>query len=198
MPTRFLLPIFAPAVLFAQLGHGSLDTALKALRTDTVLVAPMRKVVDPIHWSPDSKAIGIKLDGKWVRVDLDALQLKRFRWRNDQDIAAPRALPDYPQLAETERIEWPSSEEEGSRGIGFRSGVVIELVDVLPTGVAMRIKMPDGRAIERWRTSLETCEALTPSPDGKWIAFLCERHGVAVMRVPEAPPPVKSPLIRRD
>lgn len=188
-----VVSLLAGTLLCAQFSHGNLEANLVALGCDTVLVAPKQKVVDPIHWSPDSKSIGIKIGGKWVRVDLDKLMLKRFKWRNNQDVAAPKGIPDYPELADTERLGWVYGEEEGARAVTFRNGIRVELVEELPTGSAMWITRPGGSSYLRWRTTQEDCQALSPSPDGLWVAYLCEIHGVAVMRVP-VPPKLPKPL----
>lgn len=187
-----LVSLLAGTQLCAQFSQGTLEANLIALGCDTVLVAPKQKVVDPIHWSPDSKAIGIKLGGKWVRVDLDKLLLKRFKWRNNKDIAGPSGPVDFPELADTERLGWVYGEEEGSRSITFWNGVKIELAEVLPVGAALHVTLPDGRTQQRWRTIQEDCQGLSPSPNGLWVAYLCGLHGVAVMRVPVPPKLPKS------
>lgn len=192
MRNMSLVSLLAGTLLCAQLSHGTLEANLVALGCDTVLVAPKQKVVDPIHWSPDSKAIGIKLADKWVRVDLDQLVLKRLKWRDNQDVAAPTGRPVFLPLAETDRLGWVYGEEEGSRSITFWNGVKVELAEVLPKGAALQVTLPDGRTQQRWRTIQEDCQALSPSPNGLWVAYLCGVHGVAVMRVPVPPKLPKS------
>jgi len=185
IPT-LLLPLTG-ALLCAQFSHGTLEANLAALGCDTVLVAPKQRVVDPIHWSPDSKAIGVKIDGKWVRIDLDRLLLKRLKWRDNQDVAAPTGKPEFAPLAEPERVSWIAADEEGARSVTFFNGVKVELAEVLPVGAALQLTYPDGQTRVRWRTTQEDCTALTPSPNGLWVAYLCGIHGVAVMRVPVPP-----------
>ncbi len=182
-----LVSLLVGTQLCAQFTQGTLEANLVALGCDTVLVAPKQRVVDPIHWSPDSKAIGIKLGAKWVRVDLDRLLLKRLKWRNNQDVAAPSGRSEFPPLADTERLGWVYGEEEGSRSITFWNGVKVELAEVLPKGASLQVTLPDGRTQQRWRTIQEDCQALSPSPNGLWVAYLCGLHGVAVMRVPVPP-----------
>jgi hypothetical protein len=185
----FATLLCGPALL-AQFNPGSLEASLSALNCHTVLLAPKETVVDPIHWSPDSKSLAFKLNGTWLRCDLDQLQLKRYKWRNNQDVAGPRVQAIYPPMAAAELKEWASCSQEESRGVKVLGGPALQLLQQDGGSVTFRITFQDGKVTDLWTTNQEDCQALCLSPDQKWVAFLCSTHGVAVMKVPFAPAPL--------
>jgi hypothetical protein len=176
--------VFFATALLAQYAPGNLETALGEMKCHTVLLAPMQKIVDPPRWSPDSKSIAFKLDGKWVRCDLDKLQVKRFKWRNNQDVAAPQGIPAYAPIPDEVWKAWSFCPEEVSRAVKVLGGPQIDLLADSNGGVSLRFTHQGGQVQETWTTRMEDCQALCLSPDQKWVAFLCGSHGIAVMRVP--------------
>jgi hypothetical protein len=41
----------------------------------------------------------------------------------------------------------------------------------------------DGETIYEWRTGVENCHSLVPSPTEEYVAFVCELNGVIVMKL---------------
>ncbi len=175
--------LLGPAAL-AQFTQGSFEANLLALKCDTALVLRSNAIRDPIGWTLDGKALAVKVDGRYMRIDLDPLVLKRFKWRNDLDIAGPVGRPGMVPMADAERRSCIYGAEDDSRLLVTRRGVKIELEPQLEGGVILKITPKGGVEREIWRTTLEDCQGLAPSPDHRWVAFICGRHGVVVMKLP--------------
>lgn len=184
MRLRTSLALLAGPVLMAQLTHGSFEKNLEALKCHSVLLFKSEEIRDPIHWSLDGKAIGVKVAGRWVRIDLDGLILKRFKWRNDLDIAAPTTLPVMKDLPDDVRKSWLPAIEDDSRRVRTRTGTILELEPLDKGGVSFRITPSDGRTREIWRTSIEDCQGFVLSPDHRWVAYICGKHGVVLTKLP--------------
>lgn len=176
------------SVAFAQLSHGSFEANLKALKCDTALILKSNAIRDPIGWTLDGKSVVVKVDGIYQRIDLDGLVLKRFKWRNDLDIAGTVTKPLMTPLTEAQRKTAIYAVEDDARLLVTRRGVRIALEELMEGGVALKVTPKGGAEREIWRTSLEDCQGLVPSPNHQWVAFICGRHGVVVMKVPETLP----------
>lgn len=180
-----LLALLSAPALLAQFSQGSFEKNLQALKCDTAFIVKSPTIRDPIHWSPDGKEIGIKLEGRWVSIALDSLVLKRYKWRDNLDIAGPIGLPELKPLDSRQRAGWISAEEEHSRKIRTNTGTRIEFAYVEDGAVALRVSWPDGMARDLWRTKIEDCGGLVLSPDHRWVAYIAGINGIIVMKVPE-------------
>lgn len=175
--------LMAPMVM-AQFNAVNLEQNLKAIECDSVLVVKSDAIRDPIHWSPDSKSIGVKLDGAWVAIELDSLMLKRFKWRNHQNIAMVTSKKAPSPLSPWAVANWTSAVEEQSRRVRTLSGTVIEFVFLDDGSLSLRVTQGLGPSREIWQTRGEDCQGLVLSPDQRWVAFICGLHGAVVMKVP--------------
>lgn len=180
-----MLALLCTPGLFAQLSQGSFEKNLAALNCDTAFIVKSPAIRHPIHWSPDGKELGVKVDGRWVRIALDALVLKRYKWRDNQDIAGPIGLPELKPLDDRTRAGWFSAEEEHSKKIRCNNGVRIEFTYAEDAALALRVSWPDGMARDLWRTKLEDCGGLVLSPDHRWVAYIGSVSGVIVLKVPQ-------------
>lgn len=179
--------LLGPAAM-AQLSHGGFEANLQALKCDTALVLRSNAIRDPIGWTLDGKSLVVKVDGIYQRIDLDSLVLKRFKWRNELDIAGTVTKPLMTPATEEQRKTAIYAVEDNSRLLTTRRGVRIALEELMEGGVALKVTPKGGTEREIWRTSLEDCQGLAPSPNHRWVAFICGRHGVVVMKLPEALP----------
>lgn len=175
--------LFAPTAM-AQFTGANLEQNLRAIDCDTVVVVKSNAIRDPIHWSPDSKSIGVKVEGNWVSINLDKLMLKRFKWRNELNVATPAGKPEYVPLPSQVRATWKSATEEESTKLRNNMGTIIEFAQLKEGGVALLVTPLNGTRKEIWRTNLEDCQGLVLSPDHHWVAFICGVHGAVVMKVP--------------
>lgn len=180
-----ILALLCAPALLAQFSQGSFEKNLEALKCDSAFIVKSSEIRHPIHWSPDGRELGIKVDGRWVRIALDTLVLKRYKWRDNQDIAGPVGLPDGKPLGDRERAAWVSAEEEHSRKIRTNTGVRIEFAPLEDGALALRVSWPDGMARDLWRTRIEDCQGLVLSPDHRWVAYIGSLNGVIVMKVPQ-------------
>ena len=185
MVRRACLALFGAAALFAQFTAGSFEKNLEALKCDTALILKSAAIRDPLNWSPDGKLLGVKVDGRWVSIDLDTLVFKRMKWRNDLDIAGPVRAPLLQPLGDKERKAWISADEEHARKIVSNKGVRLDFPYEDDGAVSLRVSFPDGRSRILWTTRIEDCQGFVLSPDHRFVAYIAGLQGVIVMKVPD-------------
>jgi hypothetical protein len=87
-------------------------------------------------------------------------------------------------MTDSERLSCIYGVEDDSRLLVTRRGVKVEFEQQMEGGVVLKVTPKGGVEREVWRTSLEDCQGLAPSPDHRWVAFICGLHGVVVMKLP--------------
>jgi hypothetical protein len=185
MIRRAFISFCGAAALFAQFSAGSFEKNLEALKCDTAVIVKSAEIRDPIHWSPDGKSLGVKVRGRWVRIDLDTVVFKRLKWRNDLDIAGPVREPLMLPLEDRERKSWISADEEHARKIVTNRGIRIDFPYEDDGAVALRVSFPNGGSRILWTTRIEDCQGLVLSPDHRFVAYIAGLQGVIVMKVPQ-------------
>jgi hypothetical protein len=130
-------------------------------------------------WSPDGRYLAAKVDGKWIGVEPDSLELARGVWHGQHPIASVASVnPTVPLSAATVR-EWGKDAHLDPRSVTTRAGTRLELrQDDLGTQFVVTRKSASPET--RWTTSAENCHGLALSPDERYVAFICEQNGVIV------------------
>jgi len=142
---------------------------------------------DPIHWSPDSKSVGVKVRGEWVGINLDSLMLKRFKWRDNRNVATAVGTPNYTPLTKKVRDEWAAAVEEESTLVRTAAGTTVEFIPLGGAegkGVILVVARADDNSQEIWRTRTKGCKGLMLSPNQRWVTFICRINGAVVMTLP--------------
>lgn len=179
-----LSSLLATTAAMAQFHAGNLEQNLKAIDCDTLVVVQSDAIRDSLYWSPDSKSLGVKVDGKWVGINLDTLMVKGYKWRDGQNVAKPIGKPAYVPLTDEVRNEWKVAIQEESMQVRTKSGTLVELRNPEPGWVVLLVTTKAGGTREVWRTRKEDCTGLVVSPDEKWVAYIAGVHGAVVMRLP--------------
>ena len=177
---RFLLlglSVIVGLACVAQVSQSLLAEYVK-LQIHTALVVPSTGIDDSPLWSPDSRFLGVNIQGRWSQIDTTQLTLKAAVWHKLRIgiVSSQIAIsPLDPGLI----VEWTRATRSDSTVVADDSGTKIEFVRKnLGTSLVVTQKGRKARAL--WRSDLESCKELALSPNGQWVAFICEENGVFI------------------
>lgn len=161
-------------------------TQYDKLRVHTALLAPSSGVDEMPLWSPDSKVLAVNVEGKWYQIDTENVLLDRADWHKKHigRIGSRHAISPL----DTANIErWQKATLSNSTAIVDRAGNKFEFVRKdLRTRFVVTAK--GRKPVLLWTSYAENCGELSLSPDGHWIAFICEQNGVLVTSVDRVVP----------
>lgn len=143
------------------------------------LMIASEAVDGPPVWAPDGRYLAASVDGKWIGVEPDSVELVRGVWHGGEPIGTVASVNARVPLNTSTVEEWRRHSRSDPRAITTRGGTRLELrrsgagteFVVTPVGSAAKI---------RWTTSSESCHGLALSPDDRFVAFVCEQNGVIV------------------
>jgi Tol biopolymer transport system component len=130
-------------------------------------------------WSPDGRYLAANVDGKWIRIEIDALALEEATWRGGRPVGLVRSKANGSSIEESTVRDWERHARFGPRVVTTRSGTTIELREEdLATRFVITSKGSQPETL--WTSSMENCHSLALSPDDRYVAFICELNGVIV------------------
>jgi hypothetical protein len=177
---RVALVVFTVGVCLAQV-TAPLLIEYDRLKVNTALLAPSSGVDESPLWSPDSKRVGVNVEGKWYQIDTTRVQLQPADWHH-QRIGRVASGEAVSQLDPSEVTAWQKVTRTDSTAIVDNSGDKLEFVRKdLRTALVVTAK--GRKPLQLWKSDLENCGDLSLSPDGQWVAFTCEENGVFVMNL---------------
>jgi hypothetical protein len=161
----------------------SLDEEMTRLKVSTALVLPSERIVHLPVWSPESDQIASMVGKRWYRVNLKQVALTEFDWKNQK--VGQVSIKESVALASTiEMRRWQqalASLQENQKIVTTKNGLKLELrkegtiTSFIATKTAQKPRII-------WSVE-ETCEALTLSPDEKYVAFVGETSGVFIVNL---------------
>lgn len=167
---------------FSQKDMTVLEKAMKKLKVETVLVANVEGIDEYPLWSPGSDFVACYIFGDWYKFDLNKMKLATGDW-HDQVIGimnnakAASVIKDSTELKPFLAVS-PFNERE----VTTKRGTKIELRynnDFTVSLVVTKNRIPT----VLWTSEGENCHSPTLSPDGKFVAYICEMNGLMVMRI---------------
>lgn len=167
---------------FSQKGMTVLEKTMKKLKVETVLVANVEGIDEYPLWSPGSDFVACYIFGDWYKFDLNKMKLATGDW-HDQVIGimnnakAASVIKDSTELKPFLAVS-PFNERE----VTTKRGTKIELRynnDFTVSLVLTKNRIPT----VLWTSEGENCHSLTLSPDGKFVAYICEMNGLMIMRI---------------
>ena len=179
-----LLKVFLSVALTASCS-GQITNSLLAeydkLKIHTALVAPSSGVDESPLWSPDSRFLGVNVQGRWYQVDTVKVELQPATW-HEQRIGRISSGGAISPLDEAQLGVWRKATRSDSTALVDDAGNKYEFVrKTLRTSFVV---IPKGRkALSLWTSGGENCGELSLSPNGRWLAFICEENGVLVTNV---------------
>ncbi len=175
--------VVALSTAFAQTSTPhSLTGELAALHLQTALLFPSQGVDEFPVWSPDSRYLAANVQGKWFKLEISTVQLQEAKWHG-KPIGVVKTNQKFAQATDAEIAEWLKAAKE-QRSVVSSSGITVELSQhELSTSLVLS-RGKDRKTL--WKTDLENCGGLQLSPDGRYVAFICETNGVFAMDVDAA------------
>jgi hypothetical protein len=161
----------------------SLDEEMARLKVSTALVLPSERIVHLPVWSPESDQVASMIGKRWYSVNLRKVVLTEFDWKNQK--AGQVSARESVELASTiEMRKWQealASVQENQKIVTTKNGVKLELRKEGTSTSFIATKIAQNPRVI-WSVE-ENCEALTLSPDEKYVAFVGETSGVFVVNL---------------
>lgn len=177
----FLTPLLV-IVAFAQAGS-PLGTEMTRLNVHTVLLVPSQVVDEFPVWSPDSRFLAVNIEGKWFKLDTTKVELREANWHG-QRIGTVVTEPTLEPMTDEKAAEWRKQVRHGDSNVTGKSGVRAEMQH---HELSSSLVVSQGRnSSVIWKSEMENCGALSLSPSGSYLAYICETNGVLVMEIERA------------
>ena len=156
----------------------SLTSELATLHAKTALLFPSQAVDEFPVWSPDSRYLAANVQGKWFKLEISTVQLEEAKWHG-KSIGIVKNQK-FAQATDAEIAEWMKGARE-QQSVVSKSGITVEFSQ---RELSTSLVLSRGKNRKTlWKTGLENCGGLQLSPDGLYVAFICETNGVFAMDV---------------
>jgi len=159
--------------------RGDLSAAMGSLKVNTALIFPSQAIDDSPLWSADSQYLAGNVQGKWYKVQIDSIQLKPARW-HEHPIGVIADGKELEESTEDEVKSWAVK----TNGAAQKPGIT---ASIKQDGLSSALVLTNGkRKRTLWRSDLEACGGLTQSPDGRFVAYICETNVIFVTELSSA------------
>lgn len=177
-----VLLLIVSSFSFSQKDATALEKAMKKLKVETVLVANVEGIDEYPLWSPKSDFVACYIFGDWHKFNLNEMKLTTGDWHNQtigimNNAKAVSIIKDSSELKPFLAVS-PFNERE----VTTKKGTKIELRYNNDFTVSLVVTKARETMV-LWTSDGENCHSLTLSPDGKFVAYLCELNGLMVMKV---------------
>jgi hypothetical protein len=177
----FLTPLLV-IVAFAQAGN-LLGTEMTRLNVNTVLLVASQAVDEFPVWSPDSRFLAVNIEGKLFKLDAAKVELREANWHG-QRIGTVANKPTLEPMTDETAAEWSKHVRHGDSNVTGKSGVRAEMQHHERSSSLVVSQRSHSSVI--WKSEMENCGALSLSPSGSYLAYICETNGVLVMDIERA------------
>jgi hypothetical protein len=157
-----------------------LESEMTRVGAHTALLVPSQSVDEFPVWSPDSLFLGVNIEGKWFKLDTRNARLQEAKW-HEQRIGVVAGKPELMPISSEEAAEWGECGKHGDKNVSGKSGFRAE---IQRRELSSSLVLSQGqRTTVIWKSDMENCGALSLSPNGSYLAYICELNGVFVMDV---------------
>jgi hypothetical protein len=178
MKNRWSFVVFLLVAASLAQGGSGLSEEMAKLHVQTALVVPSQAIDEFPIWSADSRFLAANIEGKWFKIDTSKLQLKEATWVG-QRVGALARKPELEPMSKEEAERWAKQAQHGESVVTGKSGMRAE---IQRNSLSASLVLSQGtRTSVIWRTDMENCGELSLSPNGAFLAYICESNGVLVM-----------------
>ena len=175
---KLTLILLIPLLVAHPQTGDSLRNEMAKLHVHTVLLVPSQAIDEFPVWSPDSQFIGANIQGKWFKFDTTKIQLHEATWHG-QRIGVVSSKPKLEQMTSEDAAKWAELGRHGDSEVSAKPGVRAEIKhDELSSSLVI---YHGSRTSVIWKSDLENCGALSLSPSGSYLAYICQTNGLLVM-----------------
>jgi Tol biopolymer transport system component len=128
------------------------------------------------HWSGDSSKLAFNIQGEWQELKLASLILGKADWAG-QTIGYVTDAVVANEISEDMLSSYIANSDPSASEVKLSDGTKVSMAGV-ELGTSLTIH-PVGSKLETvFQTHMDNCFAPTPSPDGKFVAFICDGAGL--------------------
>ena len=160
----------------------NLSSEIKRIKTETVLIVNSQAIDEYPLWSPNSDFIACNIEGKWYKFPLTKIKLDEAKWRG-QTIGVLANKDRYLALTKSEQKRFEKVSKLNTRKATTKDGTTIELRETGGLSVSLIVTKKGEKPKTLWTSGGENCHSLVLSPDGQFVAYLCEMNGLLVMKI---------------
>ena len=160
----------------------TLSTEMTRLKTETVLIVNSQAIDEYPLWSPNSDYVACNIEGKWYKFRMTKIELEEAKWRG-QSIGILTTKDAYSPLTDTEQKQFEKVSKFNPRKVTTNDGTKIELKETGDMSISLVVTKKRENSKTLWTSGGENCHSLVLSPDGQFVAYLCEMNGLLVMKV---------------
>lgn len=158
----------------------SLESEMTRVHVQTALLVPSQAVDEFPVWSPDSNFLALNIEGKWFKLDTRNARLQEAKWHK-QRIGIIAGKPELVPISSEEVAEWAKRVQHGDSEVKSDEGFKAEMQrGELSSSLVL---FQGQRSTVIWKSDMETCGSLSLSPNGSYLAYICELNGVLVMNI---------------
>ncbi len=150
---------------------------MRRLGVRSALVISSQAVDEYPVWSLEGDALAANIEGRWMKVELESLVLEPGTW-HEQAIGVAKRSALTP-IEASAVAKWDKAGDHGARKVAMKNGTTVELKQT-ELSTELVVTPRGGPANVLWRSGLENCHSLAVSPDGRFVAYICELNGVIV------------------
>lgn len=119
------------------------------------------------------------MQGKWYKLQIDSIHLKPANW-HDHPIGVIADGKNFVESTEQEVQSWSVKANGAMRKPEITAPIEQD-------GLSSTLVLTTGkRKRTLWRSDIETCGGLTQSPDGRFVAYICETNDIFVTELSDA------------
>ncbi|MCW3103267.1 MAG: hypothetical protein JWO09_1707 [Bacteroidetes bacterium] len=160
----------------------NLGSEMKRLKVETVLIVNSQAIDEYPLWSPNSDYIACNIEGKGYKFRLSDIELIKGKWHGKK-IGVLSTQDAYSPLTESEQKEYEKVSVFNAREVVTADGTKIELKQTDGFSISLIVTKKDESPKTLWTSEGENCHSLVISPDGNYVAYLCEMNGLLVMKI---------------
>lgn len=158
----------------------SLADGMARLNVHTALLVQSLLIKTLPVWSPDSRFLGVMLQGQWFKLDTSAVPLKEEMW-HELRIGTTAGGAPLELMKANEAADWAKVGQHADKRIKGHSGLKAEILD---HDASSRLVISLGaRGSVIWIANLENCGLLSLSPNDAYLAYECDVSGLFVTDV---------------
>jgi hypothetical protein len=170
-----------------------LESEMTRVDVHTALLVPSQSVDEFPVWSPDSRFLGVNIEGKWFKLDTRNTRLHEAKW-HEQRIGVMVGKSGLMPMSSEEAAEWGNRVQHGDSEVEGIGGFKAEMQR---RELSSSLVLTQGqRSAVIWKSEMENCGALSLSPNGSYLAYICELNGVLVTDIERVLRSAKTPAAK--
>lgn len=159
-----------------------LSSEMTRLKTETVLIVNSQAIDEYPLWAPNSDYIACNIMGKWYKFRLTNIELSEAKLHG-LSIGVLATKDAYSPLTDSEQKQFDKVSKFNPREVTSIDGTKVELKETGDMSISLVVTKKGESSKILWTSGGENCHSLVLSPDGQFVAYLCEMNGLLIMKL---------------